>query len=94
MPQLTDTVESLSSLLHAVKEVGADYFYVDRLNPRYGVWPSLKGLLQERFPHLTEECRKILFRKPVREEYSLGLAKTLSKLTRQVGLTAKLSMLF
>lgn len=94
MPHLSDTEESLRSLLNAVREVGADYFYIDRLNPRYGVWPSLRGLLQERFPHLTEEYKKILFRKAVREEYSLTLAKTVSKLARQVGLAGKMSLLF
>jgi len=80
--------------LDAVKEVGADYFYVDRLNPRYGVWPSLKGLLQERFPHLTEGYKSILFNKRVREKYSIGLATTVSKLARQVGLAGKMSLLF
>lgn len=94
MPHLSDTEESLRSLLNAVRVVGADYFYIDRLNPRYGVWPSLKGLLQERFPHLTEEYKKILFRKPVREEYSLTLAKTVSKQARQMGLAGKMSLLF
>jgi hypothetical protein len=94
MPYLSDTEESLRSLLHAVSEVGADYFYIDRLNPRYGVWPSLKGLLQEHLPHLTEKYKKILFSKPAREEYSLTLAKTVSKQARQVGLAGKMSLLF
>ena len=94
VPHLSDTEESVRSLLNAVKEVGANYFYVDRLNPRYGVWPSVRGLLRERFPHLTEEYKKILFRKPVREEYSLVLAKTVSKLATQLGVAEKMSLLF
>lgn len=94
MPNLSDTEESLRSLLNAVKEIGADYFYVDRLNPRYGVWPSLRRLLQERFPHLTEKYKKILFRKPVREEYSAELVGRLRKLAKQEGLSDKMSLIF
>jgi len=94
MPHLSDTEKSLSLLLKTVREVDPDYFYVDRLNPRYGVWPSLKGLLQEHFPHLTEEYKKILFNGRVRKEYSIGLATTVSKLATEVGLTGKMSLLF
>jgi hypothetical protein len=77
-----------------VREVGADYFYVDRLNPRYGVWPSLKGLLQEYLPHLTEEYKKILFNGRVRERYSEELVGRLSKLAKQAGLSDKMSLIF
>jgi DNA repair photolyase len=94
IPHLSDTEESLRSLLHAVREVGADYFYVDRLNPRYGVWPSLKGLLQEYLPHLTEEYKKILFNGRVRERYSEELVGRLSKLAKQAGLSDKMSLIF
>jgi DNA repair photolyase len=94
VPHLSDTEESVRSLLNAVKEVGADYFYVDRLNPRYGVWPSVRGLLRERFPHLTEEYKKILFNKAVREKYSLTLVDTVSKLARQLGFAEKMRLLF
>ena len=49
LPYLSDTENSLTPLLKAVKDVGDDYFYVDRLNRRFGVWASLKSLLQEHF---------------------------------------------
>ena len=94
MPNLSDSEKSLRSLLKAVKEVGVDYFYVDRLNPRYGVWPSLKVLLDERFPHLTEDYKKILFRKSLREKYSERLVARLGKLTEQLRLSAKMSLIF
>ena len=94
MPHLSDTEESLRSLLYAVRELGADYCYMDRLNPRYGVWPSLKGFLQEHFPHLTEEYKKVLFSKLAREEYSLNLARNASRQAGQVGLAGKMSLLF
>lgn len=94
MPYLSDTEESLRSLLNAVKEVGADYFYVDRLNPRYGVWPSLKVVVEECFPHLTEDYRKVLFNGRVRERYSEGLRARLHRLTKEAGLSDKMSSIF
>jgi DNA repair photolyase len=94
IPYLSDTEESLRSLLTAVKEVGADYFYVDRLNPRYGVWPSIKLILQEHFPHLTEDYRKVLFNGRVRERYLEGLMVKLDKLAKQAGLSDKMNLIF
>ena len=94
MPQLSDSEKSLRSLLNAVKEAGADYFYVDRLNPRYGVWPSLKVLLEEHFPHLTEDYREMLFRKSVREKYSERLVARLGKLAEQLRLSGKMCLIF
>jgi DNA repair photolyase len=94
IPYLSDTEKSLGSLLTAVREVGADYFYVDRLNPRYGVWPSIKVALQEHFPHLTEDCKKVLFNGGVRERYLEGLIVKLDKLARQAGLSDKMNLIF
>lgn len=94
LPHLSDTEESLRSMLNSVKEVGADFFYIDRLNRRYGVWPSLKGLLQERFPYLIEEYKKILFNDQLRDRYSEKLVARLGKLAKQAGLTDKMSLIF
>jgi hypothetical protein len=46
------------------------------------------------FPHLTEEYKKILFGKAVREEYSAGLVGRLRKLAKQAGLSDKMSLIF
>lgn len=94
MPYLSDTEESLTPLLKAVKEVGADYFYVDRLNPRFRVWLSLKGLLQKYFPFLIEEYRRILFDDQARMEYSRRLVSTASRLARKQGLDDRMRLCF
>jgi DNA repair photolyase len=94
MPYLSDTEKSLRSLLKAVKEVGADYFYVDRLNPRYGVWPSIKVMLQEHLPHLIEDYKKVLYNGGVRERYLEGLMARLGKLAKQAGLSDKMNVIF
>lgn len=94
MPYLFDTEENLRPLLEAVKQVGVEYFYIDMLNPRYGVWPSLKGLLQEHFPHLTERYRRILFDNHARTEYSGRLMSTVNRLTREQRLSARMKLCF
>ena len=94
LPYLSDTEESLVPLLRAVKEVGADYFYVDRLNPRFKVWASLKSMLQQNFPHLIEGYRKILFDQRAREEYSAGLASGVGRLARKQGLDERMRLCF
>lgn len=94
MPYLSDTQESLPRLLTLVRDVGADYFYVDRLNPRYGVWSSLKMMLQTHFPHLVEGYRRILFNARFRMEYSGRLATTVSQLAKKQGIAEKMKLCF
>jgi DNA repair photolyase len=94
LPYLSDIEGSLVPLLKALKDVGVDYFYVDRLNPRFGVWLSLKNLLQEHFPHLTQEYRKILFDEHVRREYSQQLVSTVNRLARMQGIDGKMRLCF
>jgi len=81
-------------MLKAIKEVGVDYFYVDQLNPCYRVWQSLKGSLQDHFPSLAEQYRPILFNTRIRDEYSITLISTLSRLVRKQGLGSRMRLCF
>ena len=92
LPYLSDSESSILTLLKAVKEVGADYFYVDRLNLRFGVWKSLLSLLQEHFPQLKEDYRHILFNASASEEYSQRLASIVNRLAAKEGLDTKLKL--
>ena len=94
MPGLSDNEESLTQLLKAVKDAGVDYFYVDRLNSRFGVWPSLKGILQKHFPDLVEVYRKLLYDERAREEYSRRLVTSINLLARRQGLDDKIVLCF
>jgi len=94
LPYLSDTENSLTPLLKAVKDVGADYFYVDRLNRRFGVWPSLKSLLQEHFPDLMDEYRWIFFNERASKEYSDRLIATVNCLARKQGLDGRMRLCF
>ncbi len=94
LPYLSDTEVSLVPLLKAVQDVGADYFYIDRLNQRFGVWQSLRNLLQEHFPHLIDGYRKILFDESTGREYSEGLMSSVNRIARKQGLDGKLRLCF
>jgi DNA repair photolyase len=94
LPYLSDSEASILTLLKAVKEVGADYFYIDRLNLRFGVWKSLLSLLQEHFPQLTEAYRRILFNASASDAYSERLASVVNRLAARQGLDTKLKLCF
>lgn len=94
LPYLSDTEENLLGLLEAIRDVGVDYFYIDRLNPRYGVWPSLKRLLERHFPYLVREYQKILFDGWIRMEYSEKLRLVVNRLARKLQLDEKMRQCF
>lgn len=94
LPYLSDTEANLKSLLLAVKDVGVDYFYVDQLNRRFGVWQSLKSMLQEHFPDLIEVYHRLLFEENARREYSERLISSVNFLARRQGLDDKMRLCF
>ncbi len=94
LPYLSDTEANLNSLLRAVKDVGVDYFYVDQLNRRFGVWQSLRNMLQEHSPDLIEVYRKLLFDEGARREYSEQLISSANYLARRQGLDDKMRLCF
>jgi DNA repair photolyase len=91
MPFLSDTEENITSLLKAVKDVGVDYFYVDKLNLRYGVWPALLKLLKEHYPTLLPHYRKIFFEQEAKETYKDHLSQTIHDLAGKLGMSGKMN---
>jgi len=94
LPDLSDREEDLLQLVRMVKEVGVDFVYADRLNPRYGVWPALRSLLGEQFPHLADRYRRILFDERARKEYSWELRATLARVGRRLGMEGRMEICF
>jgi DNA repair photolyase len=94
MPYLSDTEESLTQMLKAIREAGVDYFYVDRLNPRYGVWQSLKSLLQMHYPHLTQRYQQILYSDRYRAEYTGSFVRRVERLASKQGLKDCMELCF
>ena len=94
LPYLSDSEENMAPLLKAVKEVGIDYFYVDRLNRRFGVWSSVHNLLKEHFPYLIGNYRRILFEENASREYSERLMVSVNSFARKQGLNDKMRLCF
>lgn len=94
LPYLSDTEENLTSLLKAVKDVGVDYFYLDRLNRRFGVWTSLKSLLQRHFPDIVGAYQRIFFDECASREYSERLLSSANRVARKQGLDDKMKSCF
>jgi DNA repair photolyase len=94
LPGLTDTEENLSGLLKAIRESGVAYFYLDRLNPRFGVWPDVKALLERHHPHLVEHCRRILFSAADRAAYTGRLVSMTRRIARKQGIEDRMTFCF
>lgn len=94
VPFLCDTEENIEALLTAVRDVGVDYVYADRLNRRFGVWPALKSLLEEYFPDTLTRYRSIFFDESASQEYSERLMLSVQRLARRHGLEDRLRVCF
>lgn len=94
LPGLSDTEENLSGLLKEMKETGVSYFYIDRLNLRFGVWPAVRTLFEKHYPHLLDDCRKVLFNAPEREAYTLRLASMARRIARNQGIEDRMMLCF
>ncbi len=92
LPFLSDTDENITSILKAIKDIGADYFYVDKLNLRYGVWPALLKLLHERYPALINDYRKIFFDNFAKIAYSEDLTSRVRRIAGTLGIAHKMTL--
>lgn len=94
MPYLSDTGENITAVLKELKGAGVDYFYLDKLNLRYGVWPALTKLLRDHYPALLEEYRKIYFNNIAKADYMDKLAATVNSVVNKLGLDDKINCIF
>jgi DNA repair photolyase len=92
LPFLSDTEESITPLLKAIKDVGVDYFYVDKLNLRYGVWPALLKFLHAHYPSLMADYRKIFFGNTARTAYLSDFASRARRIAAQLGMADKMNL--
>ncbi len=73
MPFLSDTRENVEALFKALEGLNLERIYYDKLNPRSGVWQSLKSFLGENYPYLIESYGKILYNEAERKVYTDSL---------------------
>ena len=89
-----DTEENIDGLFRAIKDVGVDYFYVDRLNRRFGVWQALRGMLEEYAPDLIKAYRGLFFNEVIRQQYYGRFVNIIRRLAAGYGLEGKMRLCF
>jgi DNA repair photolyase len=83
LPCLSDSQESIDSFFELAAHFEIDMLWVDALNPRPKVWSSVKTLLENEFPDLRDEYRRILFQPEARAAYLAQLRERVYRAARQ-----------
>jgi len=89
LPLLSDSQADLNSMLQQAADLGVDAIWVDALNRRPKVWPSVAVLLRTHFPDLLPYYRKILFDEPAREKYLAELRLRVNHAIKLASLTGR-----
>jgi DNA repair photolyase len=92
LPVLEDNEQNVTALLKAVKETGAEYILVDKLNLRYGVWPALFKFLRQHNPALIPEYRKTFFTEAGKSAYTTGLSSLVDTAAGKLGIKDKINL--
>jgi DNA repair photolyase len=90
LPHLSDTQESLDAMFERAAAVGVDVIWVDALNPRPRVWPSVAQLLRARFPDLHEAYSRMLHHAATREAYLAAFRERVHLAARRAGIEDRL----
>jgi DNA repair photolyase len=77
LPYITDSEADLVHLFEDLAEAKVDHVIVDRLNMRRGVWSSVVRFLDEHYPDLVAEYRRVFWS---RNDYFQGLKSNITKL--------------
>ena len=94
LPYISDRGKGLMDLLDVVAEINPDYFLVDRLNPRYGIWRTVSATLSRYDPELIPEYRKILYDRQTHDWYTFKLRQRIRDQAKQRGLVSKMRLCF
>lgn len=94
LPNFSDSSSEIEKILKRLKEFKLDFIYVDVLNPRWGVYSSLKKILLKEFPDLLGLYRRILFNEGERKRYITMVRNLLIRESRNLALENKLRFCF
>jgi len=94
LPGLSDDRCSLELLMQQARRLNVDKIWVDALNPRPRVWPSVAQLLRRHFPQLLEQYRRILFDAQVRSQYLAELRQRVQDVARRQKVARRVSICF
>ncbi len=91
LPFLSDDQKSVDALFERAAELHIDVIWVDGLNPRPKVWPSVARLLREQFPDLHDRYRRVLFDRRARAAYLADLRVRVHQAAKRFSLTDRLA---
>jgi DNA repair photolyase len=91
LPFLADSPETLGEMLSRAADLNVDTIWVDALNPRPRVWPSVQELLRARFPDLVQPYRRILFEANSRQAYVAQLRRRVREAVAKLGISDRVS---
>lgn len=94
LPWLSDDTISLKVLLEQARQLRAERIWVDALNPRPRVWPSVAQLLRRHFPELVDRYRRMLFDGNARSQYLAELRQRVESIAAQQKLKRRVSICF
>ncbi len=94
LPLLSDSRRSIDRLLQRAADLGVDDLWVDALNPRPKVWPSVAELLRKEFPELLPRYRRILFDATARKQYLTELRRRVEAAAGQLSLDDRVKVCF
>jgi len=94
LPFIGDREESLKRLFKAILSLNLDHIYVDRLNPRFGVWESLYPFLKRFFPETISKVGRALFNRQESENYSSELHQRVENIAKSFHLLRKIRLCF
>ena len=79
LPFLSDDEKSLEALFERAADLDIDVIWVDAMNPKPRVWPSVESLLVREFPDLVAAYRRVLFDGRSRSSYLAGLHRRIER---------------
>lgn len=90
LPYLSDSERSLASMFEQAADLDVNIIWVDAMNPRPKVWPSVAGLLREKFPDLRARYGRLLFHSQTRDTYLRELRGRIDRAAKQFSLSDRL----
>ncbi|MGQ9525163.1 MAG: radical SAM protein [Armatimonadota bacterium] len=94
MPYLSDRDEHLDALMALISDLPLTHVWVDKLNPRPGVWLSVMSWLRRLRPDLVPAYRAILYDAEERAAYCTDLSARVRAVASDHGLADKLRLGF
>ena len=91
LPGLSDSPAAIEALLRRAAEAEVGQIWIDALNARPRVWPAVATLLQQRFPNLREQYRRILFDRRAREAYLAELHDRIATAAERLSLADRVA---